>query len=147
MWQYRGVISMFFICQRNEESMIKQWHTLYGYAVHPEKVSWTSPCRVSSSFSSSISSSLSTTRPRMGEPYSMNTTNLESPGIYAIPISGEERERKQFVVAVEDGYIGSWLCALPVSLSCCSYLLHCFLNLIGLLRLVNMKTDWTRLLT
>ena len=57
-WQYRGVISMFCICQRNAESMTKQWHTLYGYAVRPEKVSWTSPCRVSSSFSSTISSSL-----------------------------------------------------------------------------------------
>ena len=79
MWLYRGVISMLSICQRNEESMIKQWHTLYGYAVHPEKVSWTSPCRVSSSFSSTIYSSLSTTRPRIIRQYNMSVTNLESP--------------------------------------------------------------------
>ena len=40
-----------------------------------------------------------------------------------------------------------WLCALPVSLSICSYLLHYCLNLMGLFRLVNMKTDRIRLLT
>ena len=59
-----------------------------------------------------------------------------------IPISGEERERKQFVVAVKDGYI----CALRVSLSFCSYL-RCCLNLMGSFRLVDMKTDRIRLLT
>ena len=48
------------------------------------------------------------------------------------PISGEEREKKQFVAAIKDGYVP----ALPVSLSFCSYLLHCCLNLIGKFRLV-----------
>ena len=43
----------------------------------------------------------------MGGPHSTSTTNHESPEIYEWQlwdISGEERERKQFVVAVEDGY-------------------------------------------
>ena len=57
-WENRGVIGMFFICQKNAESMTKREHTLYGFALCPEKVSCTSPCRVSSSFSSTISSSL-----------------------------------------------------------------------------------------
>ena len=39
-----------------------------------------------------------------------------------------------------------WLCALPVSLSFCSYL-RCCLNLMGSFRLVDMKTDRIRLLT
>ena len=35
---------------------------------------------------------------------SISMTNLENPSSMSISISGEERERKQFVVAVEDGY-------------------------------------------
>ena len=142
--QYRGVISMFFICQRNAESMTKQWHTLYGYAVLPEKVSWTSPCRVSSSFSSTIYSSLSTTRPRSG-PHSLSPTNLENPS--STSVNGDVYlwwgEGKETVCCCS----WRWLCPLPVSLSFCSYLLHCCLNLMGLFKLVNMKTDWARLLT
>ena len=43
--------------------------------------------------------------------------------------------------------ISSSVCALPVSLSFCSCLLHCCLNLICLFRPINMKTDRIRLLT
>ena len=53
-----------------------------------------------------------------------------------IPISGEERERKQSVAAVEDGYVlvsESFILFLPS--------LHCFLNLMGSFKLVNMNTD------
>ena len=141
--QYRGVISMFLICQRNVESMTKQWHTLYGYAVLPEKVSWTSPCRVSSSFSSTIYSSLSTTRPRSG-PHSLSPTNLENPS--STSVNGDVYlwwgEGKETVCCCSQ----RWICALRVSLSFCSYL-HCCLNLAGLFRLANMKTDWIRLRT
>ena len=140
MWQYRGVISMLFICQRNEESMIKQWHTLYGYAVHPEKVSWTSPCRVSSSFSSTIYSSLWTTRPRSGP----HSTNLESPS--SISVNDDVYlwwgEGKETVCCCSQ----RWICALRVSLSFRSYL-HCCLNLMGSFSLVNMNKDLNRLLT
>ena len=144
-WQYRGVISMFSICQRNAESMTKQWHTLYGYAVLPEKVSWTSPCRVSSSFSSTIYSSLSTTRPRINGPHSMCTTNLGNPSSTSVNVNHYfwRGEGKETVCCCSWG----WLCPLPVSLSFCSYLLHCCLNLMGLFKLVNMKPDWARLLT
>ena len=50
-----------------------------------------------------------------------------------IPISGEERERKQFV---EDGYVlvsESFILFLPS--------LHCFLSLMGSFKLVNTDTD------
>ena len=59
-----------------------------------------------------------------------------------IPISGEERERKQFVAAVEDGYVlvsESFILFLPS--------LHGFLYLLGSFRLVNMDTNINRLLT
>ena len=142
-WQYRGVISMFSICQRNAESMTKQWHTLYGYAVLPEKVSWTSPCRVSSSFSSTIYSSLSTTRPRSG-PHSLSPTNLENSS--STSVNGDVYlwwgEGKETVCCCSQ----RWICALRVSLSFCSYLRCCF-NLMGSFRLVDMKTDRIRLLT
>ena len=143
MWKYRGVISMFSICQRNAESMTKQWHTLYGYAVLPEKVSWTSPCRVSSSFSSTIYSSLSTTRPRSG-PHSMTPTNLENPSSTSVndDVYLWWGEGKETVCCCSQ----RWMCALRVSLSFCSYL-HCCLNLMGSFRLLNMKTDQVRLLT
>ena len=139
-WQYRGVMCMFLICQRNAESMTKQWHTLYGYAVLPEKVSWTSPCRVSSSFSSTIYSSLSTTRPRSG-PHSTSLEHLSS-------ISANDDaylwwgEGKETVCCCSQ----RWICALRVSLSFCSYL-RCCLNLMGSFRLVDTKTDRIRLLT
>ena len=142
-WQNRGVISMFCICQRNAESMTKQWHTLYGYAVLPEKVSWTSPCRVSSSFSSTIYSSLSTTRPRSG-PHSLSPTNLENPS--STSVNGDVYlwwgEGKETVCCCSQ----RWICALRVRLSFCSYL-RCCLNLMGSFRLVDMKTDRIRLLT
>ena len=50
-----------------------------------------------------------------------------------IPISGEERERKQFV---EDGYVlvsESFILFLPS--------LHCFLNLMDSFRLFNTNAD------
>ena len=53
-----------------------------------------------------------------------------------IPISGEERERKQFVAAVEDGYVlvsESFILFLPS--------LHCFLNSMNSFKLVNMDAD------
>ena len=53
-----------------------------------------------------------------------------------IPISGEERERKQFVAAVEDGYVlvsESFILFLPS--------LHCFLNLMDSFRLFNTNAD------
>ena len=56
-----------------------------------------------------------------------------------IPISGEERERKQFV---EDGYVlvsESFILFLPS--------LHGFLYLLGSFRLVNMDTNINCLLT
>ena len=71
---------MFFICQQNAESMTKREHTLYGFALCPEKVSCTSPCRVSSSFSSTFSSSLSTTWPQINGPHITSTANISSPG-------------------------------------------------------------------
>ena len=58
-----------------------------------------------------------------------------------IPISGEERERKQFVVAVKDGCFASesFILFIPS--------LHCFLNLMGSFTLVNMNVGMNRLLT
>ena len=53
-----------------------------------------------------------------------------------IPISGEERERKQFVAAVEDGYVlvsESFILFLPS--------LHCFLDSLSSFKLVNMDAD------
>ena len=53
-----------------------------------------------------------------------------------MPISGEERERKQFVAAVEDGYVlvsESFILFLPS--------LHCFLSLICSFKLVNADAD------
>ena len=144
MWQYRGVISMFSICQRNAESMTKQWHTLYGYAVRPEKGSWTSPCRVSLSFTSTIYSSLSMTRPQISGPHRMCTTNLGNSSSTSVNVDlyvwlGEGKET---VCCCSQ----RWICALRVSLSFCSYL-HCCLNLMGSCRLLNTKTDQVRLLT
>ena len=106
-WQYGGVISMFCICQRNAESMTKQWHTLYGYAVRPEKVSWTSPYRVSSS---SLRRSTPPFR-RHGHgvghiAWARRTLKIRAlRASMAMSIYGEERERKQFVAAVKDGYV------------------------------------------
>ena len=148
-WQYRGVMCMFFICQRNAESMTKQWHTLYGYAVLPEKVSWTSSRRVSSGLIAlslqRSSPSLSKTRPRISGPHSMRMTNLGNPSSTSVNVDLYFRwgEGKETVCCCS----WRWLCPLPVSLSFCSYLLHCCLNLIGLFKLVNMKMDWDRLLT
>ena len=51
---------------------------------------------------------------RIGGPHGMSTTNLESPSSTSVndpahsptmSTSGEERERKQFVAAVKDGYV------------------------------------------
>ena len=136
-WENRGVISMFFICQRNAESMIKQWHTSYGCAVLPEKVSWTSPCRVSSSVSSTIYSSLSTTRPRINGPHSISMTNLEN----------QSSTRSLFLARRGKG--SSLLLQLKMGMAMCftseSFMLfflpHCCLNLMGLFRLMIMKTD------
>ena len=145
-WQYRGVIDMFFICQRNVESMTKQWHTLYGYAVRPEKGSWTSPCRVSLSFSSTIYSSLSTTRPRTSGPQSMSTTNLESSGIYKC--------QWRYLYLARRGKGNSLLLQLKMVMCFASESfilfipsLHCFLNLMGSFTLVNMNVDMNHLLT
>ena len=53
-----------------------------------------------------------------------------------IPISGEERGRKQFVAAVENDYVlvsESFILFLPS--------LHCFLSLMGSFKLVNTDAD------
>ena len=146
-WQYRGVISMFCICQRKAESMTKQWHTLYGYAGRPEKVSWTSPCRVSSSFSSTIYSPLSTTRPRISGPHSMSTTNLESPSSTSLNDNTYiwRGEGKETVCCCNQ----RWLCAGFASESFILFLpsVHCFLNLMDSFKLVDMKADSNCLLT
>ena len=142
-WQYRGVINMFSICQRNAESMTKQWHTLYGYAVHSEMVSWTSPCRVSSSFSSTIYSSLSTTRPRINGPQASVWRTLKT----------QSQCRSLFLVRRGKG--SSLLLQLKLGMAMCFtsesfmlfFLLHCCLNLMGLFRLTILKMDQNRLLT
>ena len=126
-WQCRGVIRMFYICQRNAESMIKQWHTLYGYAVRPEKVSWTTVlCRVS--------------RCSPPPPPFDASGPLGHNSIPSLPISPMFFSlRWPKLMETYDGSLGGmpggerWLCALPVSLSFCSFVLHCCLNLMDLL--------------
>ena len=125
-WQHRGVISIFFIWQGNAESMTKQWHTLYGRAVHPETVSWTSPCRVSWSFSSTISSFLSTLAAHDLFPSSLISPTFFSSYLAPTIMLGDLRWRLGRNVRGGE----RWPCALPVSLSFCSYLLHCCSQLI-----------------
>ena len=122
-WQYRGVISIFFICQGNAESMTKQWHTLYGHAVHPEMVSWTSPCLVVFLFNDLLLP-FDASRPLMV--HDLFPSSLFSPTFfssYSPPTFMLGDSRWRLGRNVRGGE--RWPCALPVSLSFCSYLLHC----------------------
>ena len=122
-WQYGGVISMFFICHRiNAESMTKQWHTSYGYAVHPEKV------RTLVFLFDDLLLPFDTSGPLMGLNliHSMHISpTFFSSSSTSTTILGDLRWRLGRNVRGGE----RWLCALPVSLSICSYLLHCYSQL------------------
>ena len=133
---------MFCICQRNAESMTKQCHTLYGHAVRPEKVSRTTvPRLVVFLFNnlplarSSLGHNLTPSLPISPTFFSLSLARTTTLGDLQWRLGKSTRGGER------------WLCALPVSLSICSYLLHCYLNLMGLFRLLNMKTDRICLLT
>ena len=107
---------------------------------------WTSPCRVSSSFSSTIYSSLSTIRPRISGQHSMSLTGSGDPGSTSFNDDTNiwRGEGKETVCCCSY----RWLCALPVE----SFILfipslQCFLNLMGSFKLVNTNTDLNCLLT
>ena len=135
-WQNRGVISMFFICQRNAESMTKQFHTLYGFAVHPEKVSWTTVPRLVIF----LFNSLSTLVAHWGINWSLRCLSLRrSSPLFSVPTTtlGDLRWRLGRNAMVMCFTSESFILFLPSS---------CVPSLMSSFTLVEMKTNSNSLL-
>ena len=127
---------MFCICQRNAESMTKQCHTLYGHAVRPEKVSRTTvPRLVVFLFNnlplarSSLGHNLTPSLPISPTFFSLSLARTTTLGDLQWRLGKSTRGGER------------WLCVLPVSLSFCSYLLHCCSQLSEFIYTSDLKID------